>query len=50
MADVLFLALIVALFGVSVLFIRACDHIIGTDDEVVIGATSDDDNEEVLAA
>jgi hypothetical protein len=52
MADVLFLAIMVALLGVSVLFIHACDRIIGTDDDVVIGVTSDesDDTEGVLAA
>jgi len=52
MADVLFLAIMIALLGVSVLFIHACDRIIGSDDDVVIGATSDetDDAEGALAA
>ena len=36
MADVLFLAIIGALLGVSVLFVRACDRIIGDDDGVII--------------
>jgi hypothetical protein len=51
MADVLFVAIMLALFGASVLFIRACDHIIGADDDVVIGVTSDesDDTDGVLA-
>ena len=51
MADVLFLAIMVALLGVSVLFIRVCDRIIGTDDDVVIGVETDEqDDSEVLAA
>jgi len=52
MADVLFLAIMVALLGVSVLFIHACDRIIGTDDDVVIGVGDDesDDTEESVAA
>ena len=51
MADVLFLAIMVALLGVSVLFIRVCDHIIGADDDVVIGVVTDEqDDSEVLAA
>jgi hypothetical protein len=31
MADVLFVAIIVAFFGVAVLLVRACDAIIGPD-------------------
>jgi len=52
MADVLFVAIMVALLGVSVLFIRVCDRIIGSDDDVVIGVAADDDHDEgaVLAA
>jgi len=52
MADVLFLAIMLALFGASVLFIHVCDRIIGPDDDVVIGVSSDesDDPEGALAA
>ena len=51
MADVLFLVIMVALLGVSVLFIHACDRIIGTDEDVVIGVTSDEgDVGQALAA
>lgn len=45
MADLLFLAVMVALLGASVLFIRACDHIIGVDDDVLIGAELEDPDE-----
>ena len=38
MADLLFLAVMVALLGASALFIRACDHIIGADDDAIIGS------------
>ena len=31
MADLAFLALLVAFFAVAVVFVRACDHIIGPD-------------------
>jgi len=48
MADVLFVAIMLALFGASVLFIRACDRIIGADDDVVIDADEYDD--EAVAA
>ena len=52
MADLLFVAIMVALLGVSVVFIHACDRIIGADDDVVIGVRSDDHSEDsdVLAA
>ena len=49
MADLLFLAVMVALFGVSVLFIRVCDRIIGADEDIVVG-TFGEDAEETLAA
>jgi hypothetical protein len=32
MADLLLLVLIVAFFGLMVLLVKACDHIIGSDD------------------
>ena len=47
MADVLFLAVMLALLGASVLFIGACDRIIGPDDDVVIGTPSEDADEAV---
>ena len=51
MADVLFIAIMAALLGLSVLFIRACDHIIGADDDVVIGSWDDEPiTDEVRAA
>ena len=51
MADVLFIAIMAALLGLSVLFIRACDRIIGSDDDVVIDTTNQDtDHDEVRAA
>lgn len=42
MADLMFVAIMIALLGVSVLFIHACDRIIGVDDDVVIGAMTED--------
>lgn len=48
MADVLFLAVMLALLGASVLFIRACDRIIGPDDDVMIGAPSEDVGDEAV--
>jgi len=41
MADLLFLALMGAFFAVAVVLIRICDRIIGTDEDVVIGAGDD---------
>ncbi len=32
MADVLYLAVIIGFFGLMVLLVKACDHIIGPDD------------------
>jgi len=40
MADLLFLALMGAFFAVAVVLIRICDRIIGSDEDVVIGADS----------
>ncbi len=41
MADLLFIVMMVAFFGLAVLLVRACDWIIGVDDEVVVGSTDD---------
>lgn len=35
MTDVLFLIVLVAFFALSVVFVRACDRIIGPDNEVM---------------
>ena len=37
MADLIFVAVIVAFFAVAGLFVVACDHIIGADDSAVTG-------------
>jgi len=34
MADALFIFVVVAFFGLMVLLVKACDHIIGPDDAV----------------
>jgi hypothetical protein len=36
-ADVIFVAVIVAFFAVAALFVVACDHIIGVDDSAHTG-------------
>jgi hypothetical protein len=41
MADLVFVAVTVAFFAICVLYVRACDHIVGPDD---VGPTSDDDD------
>ena len=38
MTDVLFLVLIVAFFGLAVVFVRGCERIIGTDLEATASA------------
>jgi hypothetical protein len=50
MADVLFVLILVAFFALAVLFVRACDRIIGADtdvvgttDDVTAGDTADED-------
>jgi len=48
MADVLFIAILVAFFGVCVGFVRICDHVIGGDE--AIAPTEADEVEEALAA
>ena len=37
MADLIFVAVIVAFFAVAALFVVACDHIIGADDSAHTG-------------
>jgi hypothetical protein len=50
MADLLFIALMVVFFGLAVLLIKACDRIIGADEEVVVRAADDDVEPQELAA
>ena len=38
MTDVVFLAVLVAFFAVAVVFVRACEHIIGPDLESQVSA------------
>ena len=48
MADVLFIAILVAFFGVCVGFVHVCDRVIGGDETVApVGA---DDAENAIAA
>jgi hypothetical protein len=42
MADLLFIAMMVAFFGLAVVLIRICDRIIGTDEGVVIADADTD--------
>ncbi len=37
MADIVFLAVLVAFFAIAVLFVAACDRIIGSDEEAFAG-------------
>jgi hypothetical protein len=53
MADLLFIAMMIAFFGLAVLLVRACDWIIGVDDEAIVGSPDDAtevDDAEVVAA
>ncbi|HVM65376.1 MAG TPA: hypothetical protein VMU14_10980 [Acidimicrobiales bacterium] len=43
--DVTYLAIMFALFAVSILFIKACDKLIGPDD-VALGRRAEDSREE----
>jgi hypothetical protein len=49
-ADLLFIAIIVAFFGVAVLLVRACDAIIGPDPAPSIEATIEPDEVEVVTS
>jgi hypothetical protein len=42
MADLLFIAMMLAFFGLAVLLVRACDWIIGVEDDVIVGADTTD--------
>ena len=42
MADLLFIAMMVAFFGLAVVLIRVCDRIIGADEDVVVGSVEYD--------
>ena len=37
MADLIYVAVLIAFFAVAALFVVACDHIIGGDDSAVTG-------------
>jgi hypothetical protein len=41
MLDVLFVAIILALFGLTVVFIGVCDRIIGSDEEAFAGSQAE---------
>jgi hypothetical protein len=49
MADVLFILIVVGFFGLMVLLVKACDHIIGPDESseapTVLAEPSDDEKE-----
>ena len=42
MADVIFVAILVAFFALAALFVRACDHIIGVDEDESPSSRTDD--------
>ena len=50
MADLLFVAMMFAFFGLAVLLVKACDWIIGVDDEVVVSTADEIDEPQELAA
>jgi len=50
MADVLFIGMMVAFFGLAVVLVRICDRIIGVDEDVVIGSVEYQPDTEELAA
>ncbi len=41
MADLVFVAIIVAFFALAALFVKGCDLIIGSDDEAFAGASAE---------
>jgi hypothetical protein len=49
-ADLIYVAVIIAFFVVAALFVVACDHIIGVDDSDVTGTREPAPHEEVKAA
>jgi hypothetical protein len=42
MADLIYVAVLISFFALAALFVRACDHIVGPDDEAPTVAPSDD--------
>ena len=50
MADLIYVAVIIAFFAVAALFVVACDHIIGADDSAVTGTREPAPLDEVKAA
>jgi hypothetical protein len=50
MADVGFVAIIIAFFGLAALFVRFCDQVIGADEETLADAPERADSEERRAA
>ena len=49
MTDVIFVAILVAFFSVAALFVRACDRIIGEEDESTDLASRPVETEDVAA-
>ena len=50
MADVAFVAVLLAFFAVATLFVRGCDRIIGSDEAELTGADASTVAEELPAA
>jgi hypothetical protein len=50
MNDFTFVAIILAFFVLAALFVAACDHIIGTDEEAFAGSPALEPEQESLAA
>jgi hypothetical protein len=49
MADVAFVAIIIAFFGLAALFVRFCDQVIGVDEETLTESSELADSEELAA-
>jgi hypothetical protein len=49
-ADLIYVAVLVAFFAMAALFVRACDHIIGADNSAATGSREAAADEEVRAA
>jgi hypothetical protein len=43
MADLLFIGLMIGFFGLAVLLVKACDRIIGVDEDVIVSVPEDND-------
>ena len=50
MADLIYVAVIIAFFALAALFVVACDHIIGADNADVTGTREPAPHDEVKAA